>query len=218
MLGLKRVGLDRNSLSFKKIIKNLSFPLSVLLESIKTVVRDLWLTFCRLQCSRERKWTSTVWVPVDVIGVHWASLGGDLASGFLTICPRMNRETWWTGVRTDAHTKTLMEYVNEEEISCLGETRAQPRLTALSGRVLLLIGPSFSFSITLYPGPSFSYFLCLPNGPNQIALLLLVLFTLVSAGKIDLTRGHWGDVIFFPLTFSISNHIILIIWSRGLTS
>lgn len=45
----------------------------------------------------------------------------------------------------DRHTQrereTLMEYVNEEEISCLGETRAQPRLTALSGRVLLLIAP-----------------------------------------------------------------------------
>lgn len=83
-----------------------------------------------------------------------------------------------------------MEYVNEEEISCLGETRAQPRLTALSGRVLLLIAPSFSFSITLYPGPSFSCFLCLSDGPNQIPLFLLVLFILVSAGKIDLTRGH----------------------------
>lgn len=114
------------------------------------------------------------------------------------------------------HTETLMEYVNEEEISCLGEIRAQPRLTALSGRVL--IAPSFSFSITLYPGPSFSCFLCLSNRPNQIPLLLLVLFTLVSAGKIDLTQGHCGDVIFFLLTFSILNHILLIIWSRGLTS
>lgn len=44
--------------------------------------------------------------PVDVIGVHWASLGGDLASGFLTVCPRMNQETWWTGVRTDTHRDT----------------------------------------------------------------------------------------------------------------
>lgn len=32
-------------------------------------------------------------VPVDVIGVHWASLGGDWAFGFLTICPGMNWET-----------------------------------------------------------------------------------------------------------------------------
>lgn len=119
---------------------------------------------------------------------------------------------------THTNTHTLMEYVNEEEISCLGETRAQPRLATLSGRVLLLIAPSFSFSITLYPGPSFSCFLCLLNRPNQIPLFLLVLFILVSTGKIDLTQGHWGDVIFFPLTFSISNHIILIIWSRGLTS
>jgi len=104
-----------------------------------------------------------------------------------------------------------MEYVNEEEISCLIETKS----SAKTHRTVWQCSPPhraiiFIFNYAL-PGSIMFLLLCLSNRPNQIPVLLLMLFTLVSAGKIDLTQGHCGDVIFFLLTFSILNHILLII-------
>ncbi len=166
-------------------------------------MRALWLTFCRLQRSRERKWVSTVRVPVDVIGVHWASLGGDWAFP--------DNLSWdELGVLVDrsqerhTHTDGVCEW-GGNQLFRRNKSSAKTHHTVWQS-------PSphrsivFIFNYALPWSIIFLFSLSVEQAKSNPTLLAGAVYPGLRR-EIDLTRGHWGNVIFFSADIFLKSQI-----------